>query len=60
MAEHVGLPVTSDPHPHINAELLLMSRMDYTMRVLFFPLVLIVNIDDAVPIETCLICQEHC
>jgi hypothetical protein len=44
--------------PHINAELLLVSRMDYTMRILLCPLVLVENID-AVPTETCLVCKEH-
>jgi hypothetical protein len=38
---------TIDPCPHINAELLLASKMDYTMMILFCPLVLVVNIDDA-------------
>jgi hypothetical protein len=35
------------PCPHINAELLLVSRMDYVMRILRCLLVLLVNIDDA-------------
>jgi hypothetical protein len=39
--------ITNNPCPHINAELLLVSRMDYTMRVLLCPLVLVVNIHDA-------------
>jgi hypothetical protein len=28
VAKHAGLPITNNPCPHINAELLLMSRMD--------------------------------
>jgi hypothetical protein len=51
--------ITIKPCPHINAELLLVSRTDYTMRILDCPLVLVVNIDDAVSIETCHICKEH-
>jgi hypothetical protein len=45
---------TNNPCPHINAELLLVSRMDYTMRILLCPLVLVVNIDDTISTETCL------
>jgi hypothetical protein len=41
--------ITNTPSLHINAELLLVSRMDYTMRILLSPLVLVVNIDDVVP-----------
>jgi hypothetical protein len=51
--------VTKNPRPHINAELLLVSRMDCTMSILLCPLVLVVNIDDAVFAETCLICKEQ-
>jgi hypothetical protein len=51
--------ITKDPCPHINFELLLASKMDYTMRILFCPLVLVVNIDDAVSTETCLICKDY-
>jgi hypothetical protein len=39
--------ITNNPYPHINAELLLVSRMDCTMRILLCPLVLVMNIDDA-------------
>jgi hypothetical protein len=45
--------------PTIPAELLLVSRMDYTMRILLWPLVLVVNVDDALSAETWLICKEH-
>jgi hypothetical protein len=51
--------ITNSPCPHINAELLLVYQMDYTMRILLCPLVLVVNIDDAISTETCLICKEH-
>jgi hypothetical protein len=51
--------ITNNPCPLTNAELLLVSRMDYTMRILVCPLVLVVNIDDAVSTETWLICKEH-
>jgi hypothetical protein len=47
--------IKNNPCPHINAELLLMSRMDYTMRILLCPLVLVVNIDEAVCTEICLV-----
>jgi hypothetical protein len=40
--------ITNNPWAHINADLLLVSEMDYTMRILLYPLVLVVNIDDAV------------
>jgi hypothetical protein len=39
--------VTNNRCPHINAELLLVPRMDYNMRILLLPLVLVVNINDA-------------
>jgi hypothetical protein len=55
----VGLPITKNPCPRINAELLLVFRMDYTMTILLCPLVLIVNTDDAISKETCFICKEH-
>jgi hypothetical protein len=47
--------ITKGLYPYINAELLLVSKMDYTMRILVCPLVLVVNTDDAVSTETCLI-----
>jgi hypothetical protein len=50
--------ITNNPCTH-NTELLLVSRMDYTMRTLLCPLVLVVNIDDAFSTETCLISKEH-
>jgi hypothetical protein len=52
VAKHVGLPITNNPRQHINAELLLVSRMDYTMRILLCPLVSAVNIEDAVSTKT--------
>jgi hypothetical protein len=51
--------ITNNPCSHINAELLLGTRIDYTMRILLCPLVLVMNIDDVVSTETCLICKEH-
>jgi hypothetical protein len=51
--------ITSNPCTHINAELLLVSRMDYAMRTALCSLVLVVNIDDAVYTETSLICKEN-
>jgi hypothetical protein len=43
--------------PTIHAELLMVFRMDYTMRILPCPLVLVVNIDDADSAEKCLLCK---
>jgi hypothetical protein len=51
--------VTSNPCLHINAELLLVSRMDYSMRILLCPPVLLMNIDNANSTEMYLICKEH-
>jgi hypothetical protein len=51
--------ITNNPCPHTNAELLLVSKMYYTVRILIYPLVLVVNIDNAVSIETCLICKKY-
>jgi hypothetical protein len=39
--------ITNNPCPHINAELLLVSTLDYTIKILLCPLVLVVNTDDA-------------
>jgi hypothetical protein len=44
--------------PHVNAELLLVSGMEY-LRILLCPLVLVMNIDDAVSTDMCLFCKEH-
>jgi hypothetical protein len=33
--------------------------MEYTMRDLSFPLVFVVNIDETVSAEVCLICKDH-
>jgi hypothetical protein len=46
--------ITNNHGPHINAELLLASRMYNTVRIALFPLVLVVNI-----YETCLVCKER-
>jgi hypothetical protein len=51
--------VANNPHRKINAELLLVSRMVYTMRIHLYPLVLVVNTDYAVCTETFLISKEH-
>jgi hypothetical protein len=58
VAKHAGLPITKNPCPHINVELLQESKIDYTM-ILLCPLVLAVNIDDTVSIEKYIICKEH-
>jgi hypothetical protein len=51
--------VTNNPYANINVGLLLVSRMDYTVSVLFCPLVLVVNIGVGVSTETCLSCKVH-
>jgi hypothetical protein len=51
--------VTNNVHPHSNAVLLLVSGLDYTMRIVLYPLALFVNIDDTVFIETCLFRKEQ-
>jgi hypothetical protein len=51
--------ITKNPCPQINAELLLVFRMDCTMMILIYPLVLVMNIDDAIFTKTCLICKDQ-
>jgi hypothetical protein len=51
--------IANNPCTHINAELLLVSEMVYTMRIILYPLVLVVNIEAAVSTEKCLICKYH-
>jgi hypothetical protein len=49
-ADYIGGNVINDcPQtlPHIHAELLLVCRMDCTIRIVLYPLVLVVNFDDA-------------
>jgi hypothetical protein len=50
---------TSSPSPHIYAELLLVSRINYTLKILFCLLVMVVDIDNAACTETRLFCKEH-
>jgi hypothetical protein len=38
----------SNSCPDINSELLVVSRMDYTVRILLYPVVFVVNVDDPV------------
>jgi hypothetical protein len=51
--------ITKNPCLQINAEILLVSRMDYTMSIPLCPLVLVVNVDDTVSMKTCFTCKEH-
>jgi hypothetical protein len=44
--------ITNNPCPHINAKLQLVSRMDFTVKILLSPLVLVVNIDDVICTKT--------
>jgi hypothetical protein len=60
VAKHADLSITNNPCPHVNAELLLLSRTDYTVRILLCPLVLVVNVNDAVSTETCTDETEKC
>jgi hypothetical protein len=49
--------ITSNPCPHINAQLLLMSGMDCAMRILLCPLVLVVLMMPSLPKHV--ICKER-
>jgi hypothetical protein len=40
--------ITSSTNLNINAELLMVSRLEFTMRIVLCPLVVVVNIYDAV------------
>lgn len=50
--------IANNPCTHINAEMLLEFKMDYTMTILLCPLVT-VSTDEAVSTETHLVCKEH-
>jgi hypothetical protein len=50
--------VVNNPCQRLNAELLLICRVDYTTRILC-PLVLVVNVDNFVCTKICPICKEH-
>jgi hypothetical protein len=47
--------ITDNPCPQIKSELLMVSGIDYTMRILPCPLGMVVNIDDADTTETSLL-----
>jgi hypothetical protein len=49
------LTVINTARPNINAELFLASRLEYTIRKVLCPLVVVVKIRDAVSTQTCLI-----
>jgi hypothetical protein len=51
--------ISNNPCPCINAELLLVFRMNYIMWTLLCPLALAENIADAISTELCPICKEH-
>jgi hypothetical protein len=58
-AKHAALPNRHQQYPCThNSELLQVSSMYYTIRILLCPLVLVVNIDGG-STEVCLICKEH-
>jgi hypothetical protein len=51
--------IVNNPCLQITDKLQLLSRMDYTVKILLCPLVFVVNIDDAISTETSLICKER-
>jgi hypothetical protein len=50
--------ITNNTCPNTDAELLLVSRLDYTVRIFLCPQVIVVKTDDAISIKTCLACKE--
>jgi hypothetical protein len=51
--------ITNNTCPDTDAEVLLVSILDYTMSISFCPQLSHVKIDDAVSIITCVVCKEH-
>jgi hypothetical protein len=51
--------ITNNTCPNIYAELLLMARLDNSVRIYVCPYVIVVEIDDTVSGETSLVCKEH-
>jgi hypothetical protein len=51
--------IASNPCPHINTEKLLVLKINYAMRILLCPLVMVVNTDEALSTETCFFRKEH-
>jgi hypothetical protein len=50
---------THSTSPHINTEMMCVSSMDFTTWILLCPLMLIVDICNAISTKRCLICEEH-
>jgi hypothetical protein len=50
--------ITNNAYSHINAELLLISGLNDSTRILLCPQV-IVKIHYIIPYEACLICKQH-
>jgi hypothetical protein len=46
--------ITSNTCPNINAQMLLLSGLGYTMKIVNCPLVVVLKIYDAVSTKTCL------
>ena len=49
----------TNTYPNIYAELLLMVRLDNSVRIYVCSYVIVVEIDDTVSGETSLVCKEH-
>jgi hypothetical protein len=47
--------ITNNICQNINAELLLVSRVEHTIRIVLCPLVVVVNVYDAISANTCII-----
>jgi hypothetical protein len=51
--------VTQNTCPNFNAELLLVNKLEYTMRIVFCPVVVVVKMYDGMCIKTCLVSKEN-
>jgi hypothetical protein len=49
--------ITNNTCPNIDAELMLVSRLDYTVWIFLCPQVIVVKIDEAISIKTSLTCK---
>jgi hypothetical protein len=51
--------ITNNTCPDVYAELLLVSRLEYTIRIVLYTLVVSVEIFNAVATKTCLVSKEY-
>jgi hypothetical protein len=51
--------ITNNACPHIDAELLLMSRLNNSVRIFLCLLVVVMNINYAIPDEGCFIRKQN-